>query len=201
MLATILELDKKIFLALNHFNSDLIDPLMLFLSYNYIPGILMVALFSYKGVKRLKSKFIFALIALITTFSLSDSISTKVFKNNIKRLRPMHEPSLLGKVYTAKQGRGGGKYGFVSSHASNTFALSTFIILFLFGKRRKARKLTFAFYLYAFGVSYSRIYLGKHYPLDIICGAVLGIMIAIGIFKLWKLMERSLLKLSQDQLQ
>lgn len=196
MIDWILKLDTDLFLFLNHLNSDLMDHFMLFISYNMVPGLLIIGLFSYLGVKQYKKKFIIPFLFLVVTFGLADSISSKVFKDNFKRLRPMHEPQIMNVVHTAKQGRGGGKFGFVSSHAANTFALCFFIYLFF---RKRYPKLILLLG-YASVVSYSRIYLGKHYPLDIICGAILGLVIALLLFKLWIWLESNWLELSPDQL-
>jgi undecaprenyl-diphosphatase len=195
MLSLLLKLDTDLFLFLNGINSDLMDSFMLFISYSAIPALFIIALFFYIGIKEYKKKVIVPFILLLVTFGLADSISTKGFKDNFKRLRPMHEPQIMKIVHTAKQGRGGGKYGFVSSHATNTFALCFFIFLLF---RKKYPKLILLLG-YAALVSYSRIYLGKHYPLDIICGAVLGIFIALIIFQFWSYVESNWLKLSQGQ--
>jgi undecaprenyl-diphosphatase len=76
----------------------------------------------------------------------------------------------------------GGLYGFVSSHAANTFALSFFLIQIL-GK--KIKYLTIGMIVWASVVSYTRIYLGVHYPLDVLCGAVVGALVGFGIGKLF----------------
>lgn len=182
MLQIILNLDQSLFLFLNSIHSKVMDPIMDFISYNYIPAILILLYFIFKGYQQIGKKIIIGVLFLLVTLGLADSISSKGFKDNFKRLRPMHEPQIMSSVYTGSQGRGGGKYGFVSSHAANTFAFVFFIFLFL-GKKDKSFRITF---LYAFIVSYSRIYLGKHYPLDLICGALLGILIAFITFKIFR---------------
>jgi undecaprenyl-diphosphatase len=193
----LLKVDTDLFLYLNNINSNLLDSFMLFISYNMIPGLIIIGIFLYLIIKEYKKKFIFPFIFILITFGLADSISSKLFKDNFKRLRPMHEPQIMKSVHTAKQGRGGGKYGFVSSHATNTFAICAFIFMFF---RRKHPKFILLF-VYAGIVSYSRIYLGKHYPLDIICGAMLGLCIAYMTFSVYLYLESNLIKPSQDRLQ
>lgn len=95
------------------------------------------------------------------------------------RLRPCHNPELANLVHTIN-GACGGQYGFVSSHAANTFALAVFVVLVL----KKHFKWMFCFMLvWATIVSYSRIYVGVHYPGDVLGGALLGSTIG---FLIWK---------------
>ena len=180
MIQSILKIDTDLFLFLNGINDSSVDSAIKFISNSVIPGVLILILFLFFGFKKFGKKIIISFIALIITFGLTDSISSKGFKDNIKRLRPMHEPAIINQVYTAGEGRGGGKYGFVSSHAANTFGLAMFIFLML-GSSYKGFRLLF---VWATLVSYTRIYLGKHYPLDLICGAMLGILIAFICYKI-----------------
>lgn len=184
MLQWLNKIDTNLFLFLNGIHHKSADAPMDFISNNPTFGVIILLLFIFFGFKQLGKKVFLAFFALIITFGLTDSVSSKGLKDNIKRLRPMHEPAIMSQVYTAGFGRGGGKYGFVSSHAANTFGLATFIFLLL-GRRYKGFRLLF---LWASLVSYTRIYLGKHYPLDLICGAMLGIVIAFLTYKLFELM-------------
>ena len=94
----------------------------------------------------------------------------KVFKNNFERLRPCHEASLADIIHTVRD-KCGGHYGFISSHASNSFALAVFLSGFI---RRRYRYFPLFILIWASVVSYSRIYLGVHYPFDVIVGAIFG---------------------------
>ncbi len=78
----------------------------------------------------------------------------------------------------------GGKYGFVSSHAANTFAVAAFLTAAL---RNNYKWIGIVLYLWAFISSYSRIYLGFHYPADILCGAILGILVGLILWKVFQL--------------
>jgi len=180
MIDVILKIDTDLFLFLNGINHSAIDSTINFVSNSIWPGVFILLLFIFFGFKKFGKKIIISFIVLLITFGLTDSISSKGFKDNIKRLRPMHEPAIMNQVYTAGEGRGGGKYGFVSSHAANTFGLATFIFLML-GSTYKGFKFLF---LWSTLVSYTRIYLGKHYPLDLICGAMLGVLIAFVCYKI-----------------
>lgn len=176
MLDWIIELDQQLFLALNHFRSDWMDPVMLFLSAKkvWIPlYLLIIGVIVY--VQR-KKAVVFVLF-LVLSVVVADQITSGLMKPGFARYRPCHEPALSGQVLTP--GKCGGKFGFASSHAANTFAVAAFMF-FLFREKRTYRSLLF---FWAAVISYSRIYLGVHYPLDILTGAVIG----IGCGYLWHL--------------
>jgi undecaprenyl-diphosphatase len=100
----------------------------------------------------------------------SDKGSVILFKETVQRLRPCHEPTLQGMVHLVKEGCGG-RFGFVSSHASNHFAIALFMIGVLGGRPRWALPALLA---WASLVAYSRVYLGVHYPGDVLVGALYG---------------------------
>jgi undecaprenyl-diphosphatase len=116
------------------------------------------------------------ILSLILAVVLSDQLSVLI-KEVVQRLRPSHDPSLLGKI-NLPTGEGG-LYGFISSHATNVFAFT-----FLMGFMTKNRRLFLTLLGWAFVTIYSRVYVGVHYPLDVICGSLLGIVIGWGIYKL-----------------
>lgn len=180
MINQILEIDKKVFIYLNSLHSDFLDPIMLFLSYNKIFMLVLLTILLILTYRVYKKKIIPLFFLLLLVFGLSDSISTRVFKDNFKRLRPCHSQELKEISYLAGEKCWGGKFGFVSSHASNSFAVATFFWLLL------KMKYTWIVLLFAHSslVSFSRIYLAKHYPLDIICGGLLGFLIAYITLKL-----------------
>ena len=97
------------------------------------------------------------------------------------RFRPCHEPSLEGLVHIVR-GRCGGRFGFVSSHAANTFALATFVTAVL---KDRYRYMVAIMFTYAILNGYSRVYLGVHYPGDVIFGSLLGAGIGIAVALLW----------------
>ena len=113
-------------------------------------------------------------------FVLSDFVVSSFIKNVVCRPRPSHDPAVMD-LLSYVNGYRGGAYGFPSNHASNGFAAATFLALIL-----RNRWVTLSAFLWAVGSCYSRMYLGVHYPSDILCGAMLGIVFAIIIFFLYK---------------
>lgn len=179
-LTKILELDTQFFLYLNQFHSDFWDTIMLLITRKetWFPFYLLIIYFI---IKNYRNKSIFILLFLIVTIVASDQFSV-LLKENIQRLRPVHEPAIQHLVHNVL--RKGGLYGFVSSHAANSFAIFVFVTRVF-----KKRSAWFLFFFWAVIVSYSRIYSGVHYPLDILGGAILGWILAVIFFKLLMFVE------------
>ena len=119
-----------------------------------------------------RNSFWQGLVLILIVVSFADFTSVHAFKNVFMRLRPSHEPAIIDQIRLLVSK--GGLYGFVSSHAANFFAIAA-IVSALFSERKY---LPYLLYSWASLVAYSRVYVGKHYPLDIIGGAVLGIVMA-----------------------
>jgi undecaprenyl-diphosphatase len=175
MLDKLIGLDQKIFLAINHFAASWADPLMRFISGN-IPWILFFVVVIGMAVRRWwktdRRTFLVSILALIVVYAATDLLSVHLFKEVFMRLRPCHEPALAGQVRLAAHGCGG-QYGFVSSHAANSSGLAVLSILLL-GKRW----FTLTAIAWSLIICYSRIYLGVHYPGDILGGLLLGTLTA-----------------------
>jgi undecaprenyl-diphosphatase len=114
----------------------------------------------------------------------ADQITTTGMKPFFKRLRPSRDPALKELVHTVN-GYKGGKYGFASSHAANTMGIAFFFWL-LFANRYRWIWILF---IWATVVSYSRIYLGVHFPGDILVGMLIGILSGYFCFSLNKKLE------------
>lgn len=167
--------DKNLFLYLNSFHNTLWDYAMTLFTLTpvWIPFYLVILAIIVKKYGK-KSLWIFLSIALLILFA--DQFSG-ILKHTIKRLRPSNDPEIsqFAHVFFTK----GGLYGFVSAHAANAFSFATFSILLF-----KSRGYTLFIIPWAMLIAYSRIYLGVHYPGDILGGMILGILIGIGIYKL-----------------
>jgi len=174
MVDTLQHLDTQLFLFLNGLNSSFWDPIMLFVSgkIQWIPFYLVLIYFI---ARKHGWETLWWLLAITIVVVATDRISSGIFKNGFHRLRPCHNPDLQGIMHLV--GKCGGQFGFISSHAANTFGVAVFLS-FLFKNRWAAFGLLF----WAAFVSYSRIYLGVHYPGDVLCGAIVGAGIGISIW-------------------
>lgn len=166
----LLELDKKILLWLNGFHSPGIDSVMILMTKTifWLPLYLVL---TYLLFKRFKVEGWLVLAAAGLSILLADQITSGFMKPFFARLRPSQEPGLVGLIHLV-DGYKGGLYGFASSHAANTFAIS-FLIWRVFKDTSRWAALLF---LWALVMSYTRIYLGVHYLGDIMVGAFVGIL-------------------------
>lgn len=179
-------LDQQLFLFLNSLHSSFWDIVMHAISGRVIWAPLYLAILLYLSF-RYKRKFLIIIPFIILAVTLADQVSVQLFKNIFLRLRPCHEPSLAGMVHLVN-GECGGLYGFVSSHASNSFNVALLSLMLI-----KRRWYTISIITWASVIGYSRIYLGVHYPGDVVFGAMVGAFIGWGVYKLYELTDKKLL--------
>lgn len=183
MLDFLIDLDQKLLLFLNGLNHPFLDPVMFYISHKFtwIPLYLLLLVLVFW---RYKWKGFLVLIFVVLLVTLSDQGSVFV-KNTVMRLRPCREPLLDGLLHMVSRCPGG--YSFVSSHATNTFALAIFMNKLLGARFRFVVPVMIT---YAVLNAYSRVYLGVHYPGDVIFGSLLGILVGMFVYFLWeKLMQ------------
>jgi undecaprenyl-diphosphatase len=184
MIEFLIKMDQEIFLALNGFHAPWLDPIMFFISktWVWVPLYAVLVWFIFKDHGR---DGWLILLGITLTIVLADQITTTFMKPFFSRLRPSHEPLLESLVHIVN-GYKGSQFGFASSHAANTFGAATFMFL-LFGKTHRWVAFLFA---WAALVTYSRIYLGVHYPGDIVAGALVGMLSALAGFKFYRWLKR-----------
>ncbi|GAF04390.1 phosphatase PAP2 family protein [Saccharicrinis fermentans] len=175
---TLLQLDSNLLLLLNYYHSDFWDFAFWTISSTliWVPLYIMIV---YAIVKGQKWQSWITLLAVVVLVFACDWISTDILKHGIQRFRPTHHPDLKGIVKTVF-GYRGGSFGFVSSHAANTMGLAVFSSLVF-----KNRYYSIFILSWSFVVGYSRIYLGVHFPGDILGGYILGASLGYVVYKLY----------------
>lgn len=181
--------DTNLFLALNGIHSPFFDGFMMAFSNKlvWIPFYISVL---YVMIKQWKSEAFWIVLSFAICILLADQISSGIIKNAVQRLRPSREETISGLVHLV-DGYRGGKYGFVSSHAANSLG---FAVLSAYFFRKKSY--TLIILLWSLITGYSRIYLGVHYPLDVMGGYFVGFFVAIFCYWLLKKLKPNIFYVS-----
>lgn len=172
MIETLNQLDTALFLWLNGHHAPALDPVMVWITERNSWFPLYALLIGWLGY-RFRWQAVPLVLTLAVAVALSDQTASALLKPLTLRLRPCHVAALQPLIHPVLPC--GGQYGFASSHAANAFALATGLWLLL-GKRYPW---LMWFFLWAALLAYSRIYVGAHYPLDVIAGAGIGISMAL----------------------
>ena len=181
MIEEILKLDSKLFLYLNNLGTSKFDIFWISLSKieaNILMYLFLILLFFYIQKIRPKLIYIFYLFFVIALMIAITDQGANIFKDSFQRLRPCYNESIIDSLRLVKENCGG-KYGFFSAHASNSFSLAIFFGLLFINRIRYIIMITI---IYASLISYSRIYLGVHYPIDIIFGSFFGIFVGFVMY-------------------
>lgn len=178
MIEEILKLDSKLFLFLNNLGTPKFDTFWISLSMieaNILMYLFLIFLLFYIQKTRPKFLYIFYLFSVIALMITITDQGANIFKDSFQRLRPCYDESIKDSLRLVKENCGG-KYGFFSAHASNSFSLAIFFGLLF---KNRIRYIIIITMIYALLISYSRIYLGVHFPIDIIVGSSFGICVGI----------------------
>ena len=173
-------LDTQLFLLINGLHSSFFDTFMWIVSakLTWIPLYLSVL---YLLIRTYKKDSVWIILSVVLCIVISDQTASGLLKELVKRLRPSHVESLKSMIHLVK-GYEGGLYGFASSHASNSAGLAILTSLIF-----KNRLYTLSMSVWVLLVSYSRIYLGVHYPGDILGGMLIGTLVAF--FCYWLILK------------
>ncbi|MBQ9435084.1 MAG: phosphatase PAP2 family protein [Bacteroidales bacterium] len=172
-MGTLQQIDSSIFLYFNGMHASWGDVFFYYISnrFVWIPLYLLLAFFLFR---RYRKKAWIVVAAVVISVFLSDQ-SCNLIKRTVQRPRPSHNIELVDQVHLVAKPDGtlykGGPYGFPSSHAANAMALAFIVVVFL---TREKTLWTLLMFFWMLLVSYSRIYLGVHYPGDIIVGWCVG---------------------------
>lgn len=184
MLEILKEIDNNALVALNGSDSVYWDSVMWLVTKTttWIPLMLVILYVILKNCNLRRTLLVVA--AMVVTIALADRLSSGLIKPLVMRWRPTHDVTFLHTIDTVF-GYTGGNYGFVSSHAANTFSLFIFLSLLI-----RCRIVAISMFAWACISSYSRIYLGVHFPGDILCGALLGLIVGSLVYTLYDYIDK-----------
>jgi undecaprenyl-diphosphatase len=185
MIEWLISLDTRLFLFFNGLHTPFLDLLMYDVSRMWIWVPLYLGVIAFI-IRKWKMESIWIILSIIICVVLTDQL-TNLTKEFFGRLRPSHEPALQGMVHHVR-GYMGGQFGFVSGHSSNVFGFALLSSLIL-----KQKIFTPIIFFWAAIVAYSRIYLGVHYPLDILGGMILGMGIALIVYTILRGFQKKLI--------
>ncbi len=191
MIDTIKQLDEELFLLLNGAHCTLCDTLMWYASKMWMWAPIYVWMVFMLFSRKSKLNAVIALLCIACLLFLTDFVAVKTVKETVMRLRPTHNPRLQGLVHMVQDELGnyykGGRYGFFSNHASNFAGVTVFFVLLM---KPMSRWVYAALAAWVVLIGYSRIYLGVHYPLDVLVGFFYGTLAGLLMYWLFGKFEK-----------
>ena len=183
MLDYLNDIDADALLAINGLHDTFQDALWWMVSAKWSSALLVLALV-WILLHQNRRHALLVLVMLVLTVLVADQVSSGLIKHLVERLRPTHDPSLESAVHVVN-GYRGGMYGFVSSHAANFFAVATLLSFIM-----RHRLVTLSLFTWSLLQCYSRMYLGVHYPGDILGGIVVGVLAGWLVWQLMRWIQR-----------
>ncbi|WP_418263977.1 phosphatase PAP2 family protein [Flavobacterium faecale] len=177
MIDKLLALDTQLLIFLNGLGSENYDGFWLFITKqtHWTPLFLFFLYLLYKKIGTKQLLYVLLFVTLLITWT--DQI-TNLFKYSFERLRPCSNPEINTTIRVVKSSQ---SFSFFSGHAANSMAT----MMFLFQILRKHYQHAYLIFLWSFIFAYSRIYLGLHYPIDILCGFLFGLLSGCGFYKVY----------------
>ncbi len=187
MLEALLQFDTDVFRWINGHHCTAMDWTMWVLSQHWCMAVVLLLFFALVTLRTEPRRWWPVLLAVGLCFLLADQGSVHLLKETVCRLRPCHA---LDDVRMFRTGCGG-QYGFVSSHAANAFAVVTLLWM---RYRKKSSLGVILLIVWAVATCYSRAYLGKHYPGDLVCGAMFGTVVGLIVWWVMNYFEKKMQK-------
>ena len=179
MLNFLEKIDQSLFLIINGWHGPFWDQVMWLVSTKWLWIPLYLFILGWL-IKIYKKRFWILLLFIVLLVFVTDQTSVHLFKDVFKRLRPCHNESLAPFVHLVHH-HCGGLYSFISSHATNMFGIAAFSVLLI-----RNKIFTIVMYVIVTWIGYSRIYLGVHFPGDVLTGAIVGTFLGWLIYLMFR---------------
>ena len=187
MLEVLQDIDRQLLLTVNGSDSLFLDQLARMLTHGvtWIPMYLAMFYMVMKNNDNFR-RLLLVLMSVALCYLLTGGLDDGIIKPLVARWRPTHDPE-IGTLVDVVDGYRGGKYGFFSAHACNTMAVATFFFWLA-----RSRRLSIMLVCWSLINCWTRLYLGVHFPGDIVVGLLWGIIVATGVYILYRRLTRGM---------